>query len=297
MSMNFLIDIFRTQTKKLVLGISVIVIIITRVIPISSHDIYGDGAINTFRALGWFDWLGFSGQSTPFEWFGYIPVWAKLSFHDAPPASFFIQHLFFSVLGDHIYSARLPFVLAGIVSIIIVYCFLKKLEGQRVALLAVTFYSVVSYSVWSGHSMYIEAILELFIIASILFGGLYLFKEQKLKYLYLWSVFTALALMTKYTALFLLPPIAIYLFIFKSQIAAQWKHLLFSTLIFLAILSPVIIYNFNVYQSRGHFDAALSSVLGMHPDDFGIISDRTALFDPIRNIKGMIVTVAHNMSF
>ena len=61
---------------------------------LAQPDLLTDDALYSVRALGWFDYLG-GGQTTPVQWFGYIPWWANLSFHDAPPTIFLIQKIFF----------------------------------------------------------------------------------------------------------------------------------------------------------------------------------------------------------
>ncbi len=274
-----------------------LIIIITRFVPISFGDLYDDNAINSFRAYGWFDYLGTSGQSAPFEWLGYVPTWGNLSFHDAPPLAFFIQHIFFVFFGGNVVVARLPFVLAGVASIFLVYFLLKKITNQRIATWAAIIYSVLSYSVWASQAAYLEGIEEFFIVASVLFGAFYLLNDQKKKFLFLWVIFTACALLTKYTALFLLPSIVLYAFLYRKTLKLQWKSVLLAVIIFFILLSPVIIYNINVYQLRGHFDAALSSIVGMHPEDYWIISSRSASPDIFPNIWSEFNILKSNMSF
>ena len=43
---------------------------------ISSLDVQHDHAINSFRALGWLDYLVGEGQTSPIIWFGTIPWWS-----------------------------------------------------------------------------------------------------------------------------------------------------------------------------------------------------------------------------
>lgn len=287
----------KTYYEKFILIVAGIFVFILRFVSISFPDIYGDGAINSFRAFGWLDWLLKSGQSTPFEWLGFIPPWAYLSFHDAPPLAFFIQHIFFIFGGNGVITARLPFVLTGVGSILLTFILIRKLANFRAALITLLFFSVISYSVWSEHSMYLEGILGFFITASILLGAIFLFRDRKIRNLYLFVIFVALAIITKYTAIFLIPTIFIYLLLYRKKIFQYRRQLIKSIVFFLIILSPVVIYNIKVYSLRGHFDAALSSMVGMHPEDFSIISSRTVSFDLVHNFIGIFKTLAGNMSF
>lgn len=282
-----------------VLGVVLVVVLIfvLRILPISYGDLYSDNAINSFRAYGWFDYLGMSGQSGPFEWLGHIPSWALLSFHDAPPLGFLVQHMFFSLFGDSVVVVRLPFVLAGIVSVFLVYFLLKKLSDRKTASIAILFYAISSYAVWAGQAGYLEGLQELFIVGSLLFGGIFLFQNQHKKYIYIWALFMVGALLTKYTAIFMIPPILVYAFLYKNTFKQHWRHILVGVILMVILFSPVIVYNLHVYGLRGHFDAALSSMVGMHPEDFKIISDRSASANPLPNMVNIFSILERSVSY
>jgi len=282
---------------QIIFSVFLVLITILRFIPISFGDLYTDNAINSFRAYGWFDYLGNSGQSTPFGWLGYIPTWGILSFHDAPPVAFLIQHIFFIFFGSSTVIARLPFVLAGITSIFLVYYFIKKLIDRNVALLASLIYTISSYSIWAGQAGYLEGIEEMFIVGSILFGGYYFINEKKPRFFYGWILFAVGAILTKYTAIFLIPPILIYIYLYGNTLVKYWKHTVITIILALILISPITIYNFNMYKLRGHFDAALSSMIGMHPQDFSIISDRAPSLNIIGNFGSFFNIIIGNMSY
>ena len=261
-------------------------------------DIYSDNALNSFRALGWFDRL-LGGQSTPIDWFGRVPGWAILSFHDAPPLVFFIQHIFFFFLGPSLLAARLPFIFAGLSSAFLIFYFIKKIFNLRIAILAALAFLANSYAVWAALAGYLEGIQQVFIVLAFFFLFLFLQNDYKTKYLYLWSGFLALSLISKYTSLFLLIPPFIFAVLEYKKIFRKigCKKIIAAVIIFFAIASPVIIYNLNVYKTRGHFDAALSSIVGMHPDDFITISGRKADFNLWGNFRSTISTIFANNSY
>lgn len=261
-------------------------------------DIYSDNAINSFRALGWFDRL-LGGQSTPIDWFGYVPGWATLSFHDAPPAVFFIQRVFFSFIGPSVFAARLPFVLAGLASAFFIFYFIRKICNQKIAIFSALIFLINSYAVWAALVGYLEGIQQMFIILAFFFLFLFLQNDYKTKYLYLWSGFLALSLISKYTSIFLFLPSLFFFILERKQVvkAIKLKKAIFAIIIFFAIASPVIIYNLNVYKTRGHFDAALSSMIGMHPDDFSSLAARKADFNLLGNFKSTLSTMRANNSY
>ena len=261
-------------------------------------DIYSDNSLNSFRALGWFDRL-LGGQSTPIDWFGRVPSWAILSFHDAPPLVFFIQHIFFFFLGPSLLAARLPFIFAGLSSAFLIFYFLKKIFNQKIAILAALAFLANSYAVWAALAGYLEGIQQVFIVLAFFFLFLFLQNDYKAKYLYLWSGFLALSLLSKYTSMFLLIPPFVFAVLEYKKIFKKigCKKIIAAVIIFFAIASPVIIYNLNVYKTRGHFDAALSSIVGMHPDDFITISGRKADFNLWGNFRSTISTIFANNSY
>ncbi len=261
-------------------------------------DIYSDNAINSFRALGWFDRL-LGGQSTPIDWFGHIPVWALLSFHDAPPLVFFIQHIFFLFFGPSVFAARLPFIFAGLASVFLIYYFLKKIYNKKIAIFTALIFSINSYAVWAALAGYLEGIEQMFIVLAFFFLFLFLQNDYRVRYLYLWSGFLALSLISKYTSLFLLIPPFIFAVLEYKQIfkKVSYKKVILAATIFLAIISPVLIYNLNVYKTRGHFDAALSSMVGMHTDDFSTLAGRKADFNLLDNFHSTISTIFDNNSY
>src|SRR3989344_7590744 len=95
-------------------------------------DLRTDDTIYSLRAWGYLDFLDSQLQTTPVMWFETIPWWAKLSFHDAPPLGFILQHWFFKFFGSATLVARLPFALAGLGSVYLLYLIGKKLYGEKV---------------------------------------------------------------------------------------------------------------------------------------------------------------------
>ena len=252
----------------------------------------GDAASGSFRLAGWFDYLASAVPTSPIIWYGTIPWWANLSFHDHPPVVFLIQRIFF-LFGDTTFLALLPFVLAGVVTTYLVYLILKP-TGNRVAAAGSTLYAIASYAVWGSRTGYLEGIAVVFITASLLF--LMRFLEQgKKKDFYWWVSMVALAIASKYTTLFLLPAGLILIAIYRRSLF-RLRSFWLGALLFVALLSPVIIFNGMLLATRGHFDATLSSMVGMHPTDYASISERGTNFNILTNASSLGITLATNMS-
>jgi len=82
--------------------------------------------------------------------------------------------------------------------------------------------------------------------------------------------------MTKYTSIFLVPAALLYISIWERKLFKN-KDFYIAILIALVILSPLIIYNYMVFVSRGHFEAALSIIFKMNPDDYKGLSQAGVL--------------------
>src|SRR3990167_4817079 len=90
---------------------------------------------------------------------------------------------------------------------------------------------------------------------------------------FLWfGVFAGLALLSKYTAIFVLIAALAYLF-FENKKLLFNKNLIIGLILTIFIFSPVIIYNLMMFSARGHFDLQFSILFGQDiSQDWPIIS-------------------------
>ena len=227
-------------------------------------DIQTDDSIYSFRAVGYLDYVDSQLQTTPINWFEKIPWWSKLSFHDAPPLVFIIQFLFFKLFGVSLLTARLPFALAGIGSVILVYFLVKRLYNQQTALLASFILSIMSFHNWANKVGYLESIALFFILLTFY---LFLLGFKKPKRFIWFGIALGFTLLTKYTTFFIIPVIFFYL-LFKNKKLFFNKYFIISVIIAILIFSPVIFYNFKMYQTRGHFDLQLAGLFHQDMSDW-----------------------------
>ncbi len=240
-------------------------------------DVINDEVFYGFRSIGLIDTINSPYQPTPFEWFTQVPGWARLSFHDHPPLGFYIQHIFFKIFGVNLFGLRLPFIAAGTISVYLVYLIAQLLfRDQRVSLLASAFLAVNNYHVWISRIGLQESLVIFFMLLSIWFflktisfqGPPSLLFNQSL-YFYLTMITVGFSLLMKYTSIILIPIFLIYL-LWKRRDLLSWKRIILSAILLLVILSPVIIYNFKLYQARGHFDFQISYLLKQKVPDWEI---------------------------
>lgn len=280
------------KDKKLFLGLVIILLLagFLRLFNLTKQDMAGDDSPNSFRSIDYFDWMAAGNtQSTPVDWFEEKQWWQLLSFHDHPPVNFIIQFIFFKIFGVNVFAARLPFVMAGLFSVLFIYLLASKLFDKEAGLLSAAIMAVMNYHVWISRIGYIESLVIFFILAS-----LYCFVHAggNKKYYLVWGLFLGLGIATKYTILFIMPVYFFYLLFFSRKEFLN-KYLYLGILIILIILYPIIIYNIMVFIERGHFDAALSSIIGMHPLDYNIIMNRKPYTG---NVLGPLTTMRDFLS-
>ncbi|HLD51101.1 hypothetical protein A3K34_01745 [candidate division WWE3 bacterium RIFOXYC1_FULL_40_10] len=141
---------------------------------------------------------------------------------------------------------RLPFALAGILSVLAFYLLVKHFLGYKVAAVAALLLCVSGFSVAFGRTAQYQSFLQLFGLLSILAIAWYT-QNPKRKYLVLASFSFTLAFLSHYDAVFYLVPICYLVFTYK----VNFRELSgFFILPCLAILSIFYL----PYVGRGFFE-------------------------------------------
>jgi len=239
--------------------------LILRLVNLALPDMAFDDGHYSLRAIGYLDYVAaVNRQSTPVTWFPEPVWWQYLSFHDAPPLGFVFQWLFFKIGGDNLWAARLPFVLAGMLSIYAIFLLGKLIHGPRLGLLAACLLAITNYAVWISRLGFLDGFIVLWIILSAYF---FLKAKNNPKNYFWWGVIIGAGILSKFTFLFLIP-VFLLILIFWRRADFKNRWLYFSILAALLLISPVIIYNVMMLETRGHPDAVLSTFIGETPEDF-----------------------------
>lgn len=250
---------------------------------LTSADVITDESLIAFRSIGLIDFLASPNQTTPWEWFSdNIPWWAKISFHDHPPLVFIIQYLFFSIFGVSIIILRLPFAVAGIIGVYLLYLIGQKLFNKQVGIIASLLLAVLGYHIWISRVGLQESIVILFSLLAFYYFVLALNNGKH----YYWGIALGLAMMTKYTAGILFLIFVVYLLLTKREVFLK-KNFWLAVLLAVVIFSPVLIYNLKLYQATGHFDLQFSYLFGQHVAEWQSLPGKEQagdLFDRTKNI-------------
>lgn len=252
---------------------------------LTRHDMLGDDAHYAFRSIGYFDYMASEEQTAPAQWFGYRPWWSYLSFHDHPPLVFLIQFMFFKLFGISVFAARLPAALAAVGSIIISFFIGRRLADTSAGLLAAGALTLNNYLIWTGRLGLLESVFTFFLLCAIW----YLLKAlENDKYFLHAGIFFGLTGLAKYTLLLFLPALAIY-FLWKRRDCLRNKKFWFGVAMFLIISGPILIYNFMMFEGRGHFDVQFSDLFNQQHQDWTRLSPRVGEsgFYPLNTVSAL----------
>lgn len=240
-----------------------------------NQDLFGDEAPDAFRAIGYLDFLGTSFQTQLVDWYKNqaLPWWGNLSFHDLPPLGILIMNFFFRLFGDSIWIARLPAIILGVISVYLIYLIVKKLfANEAIALFSALFFAGNGALVWISRTSMLEPLLLFFIVLNIY--CFFQFVENQRRW-WLFGLTLGLVALTKYTGIFLLPVYFVYLISTPASwpVFRNWR--LYAALgLALLLFSPVIIYNFYLYQAVGHFDLQLAYLFGQETPEWTMLAGK-----------------------
>ena len=284
--------LFLKDTSNTVLYILFAIVLLgffIRVWNVGSAEVFHDEGFYAFRSIGYVDYLYNDDQSTPIQWFKdspELPWWTKISFHDHPPLFFIIQHGFFSLLGDSLFVARLPSLIAGIIAIIMAFVLAKTLfRDDKVALFSSLALSVNHIHIWISRSSIMESVLFTLILVNIYF--FFRFVRDYNKWLG-FGLTLGLIFFTKYIGFFLIPAYLLY-FLLCNRSYFTKRQSYYAILIAFVFLIPTIIYNISMYKAVGHFDLQFGSLLHQQlPEWKGAVGK---LKDPFSDIFGNIFSM------
>ncbi|MBI3046108.1 MAG: glycosyltransferase family 39 protein [Candidatus Harrisonbacteria bacterium] len=290
-------------TEKQVLIAILFLAALLRFWGLGSSEFYHDEGFTAFRSIGYLDYIQNDDQTAPIQWFkdaAVLPWWTHLSFHDHPPLFFLIQNLFFKIFGNSLFVARLPSAIAGILSIYLVYLLSERVFINSLSkFFAPLLLSLSLIHIWISRSSLFESVQIFFILLNIyyffkLWGGSTSNGGRTSKDWWLFGMTLGLAFLTKYTSIFLVPVYLTY-WTYKTYWTnrsdrTDWAYLFSAFGLAFLLFSPVLIYNFYLWQTVGHFDLQFAYVfnqptpewrasLGKIQDPFSeIISNLTLMY-------------------
>jgi 4-amino-4-deoxy-L-arabinose transferase-like glycosyltransferase len=186
---------------------------------------------------GWSDFIPSGGDN--------FYAWPKMGFR-APLLPYLLSILYLFNL-DFLVNFFMVFV--GALSVCLVYLLGKTMFNRRVALYsAVLFLVIPLHVIYSAHIL--TGVLFTFFALLTFFSFWEGYEEGKKKYKVLFGFFLALALLSRYTALWIMPVFLLYFLVRdKSLKFLKDKYLWSSILVFFVTLIPWFIYGFFTYNN------------------------------------------------
>ena len=230
-----------------------------RLTALGNGNALSDEVLYGFRSISYLDFDFALQQPSTLQLLpGAAPWWTKLSFHDHPPLVFAVQHVFFVLFGVSLWTLRLSSALFAIVSVWLVYAIGTSLFSKKTGLIAAAFMATDVLMVYVGRVGMQESQVIFFSLLAVLFfvKG---FEGQK----WLFGVGLALGagVLSKYTALFIVPPLLIYAALYERTMLRS-RYFYASVAVFCIVAIPVCIYNYFLYKTLGHFDFQLFHLFG-----------------------------------
>lgn len=233
--------------------------VVLRFYQLGAADVISDEALIAFRSVGYIDYLASPDQPTTWERFdGSVPVWAYLSFHDHPPLTFLVQGLSFKLFGVNTFALRLPFALAGVAAVYLVYLICRQLFHESAALIAALLVAVNSATVWVSRIGLQESLLIFLALLAVYWYRRALDDHRFLPFV---GLALGLGLLTKYTIVAVAAALLVHFFIYRREYF-RLRTFWLGAAVFGLLALPMIIYNVMLYQMSGHFDLQLSYLLG-----------------------------------
>jgi len=256
-----MLDNFKKRSFLLIIAI-IFLASFLRFFNVDAHDPYTDEVLTGFRAIKMIDYDLSLVQTTPWQWVDAVPGWMHLSFHDHPILFFLMQHTSIRVLGETMLALRLPSVLAGVGSVLLIYLIAAHLINKRAGYIAGALLSVQSYHIWVSRLGIQDGAVILFLLL-VLWLWIKALEDGK-KYLWiLWGAALGLGIITKLTILIILPILLVYAIIYKLNFFKD-KFFWYGALAAIIFSSPLWLYNLFLYKNFGHFDFQISALLNQY---------------------------------
>ncbi|NVM03856.1 MAG: glycosyltransferase family 39 protein [Candidatus Helarchaeota archaeon] len=187
-------------------------------------------------------------------------------------------------------------VFIGSISIFAIFSLLNRVYGRNSGYVGAFFYAVNNYAIIISRIAYQEIFLILFLIIIMEFA----YREK-------WNlvgVFLGLSLLTKFTALTIIPSLLIYFCIRNLRLNQKsmktfFKKFIYATFLALLLFLPILIANITTYYNFGYADTFWSRVFGLRDPmteaygeaemPIGLIPTGVLTYDPL--ISGQLINV------
>jgi len=199
-----------------------------------AHDLSNNPLLYSLKNSGWNDFIPYNNT---------LYSWPNIGFR-APIIPYFFSFFYFFDL-----AFLIPYIipLFATLSIYLIYILGKELFDKRVGLYSAIFFSLIPINIYTSEKIWADSFVLFFII--LIFINFWKgYEKGNIKNKVLFGLFMALAVLTRYTALWVVPVFLLYFLIRdKSFKFLRDKYLWYAIGVFFLIMIPWFIYGFNYY--------------------------------------------------
>ena len=176
----------------------------------------------------------------------YYWVWGQnlsLSYFDHPPMIAYMMKLC-SFLGGSEFFVRLPALVSGAVTLVIIYKLALRMFGYRVAVVAS--YLAISWPLLQGVFLVVTPDSPLIMFWAMTLYAFYLgVFEKKIYQIYLSGIWLGCTLLSKYTGILIIPGLFLFLlFANEYRYVLKNKHIYLALILAFILALPIFIWNY-----------------------------------------------------
>jgi len=166
-----------------------------------------------------------------------------------PPFYFLCLNHWMRLFGNSEFVIRLPSVIFGALSILLLYFFANLLFNKKVALLSAFIFSINPFYIYLSQQARMYSLFTLFSLLS-LFYFFKILKEGRKTNMILYLVSNTLNLYTHYFAIFVLLVECLYFTLFHKDFKSKSKQFILTNLFIFILFSPQFIKVYNGFLSK-----------------------------------------------
>jgi 4-amino-4-deoxy-L-arabinose transferase-like glycosyltransferase len=205
-------------------------------------------------------------------------------------AWFYLTDLAYKIFGIHALTSRALSLFFCSLSILVIYSIGKFLFNKRIGLIAAAILAISAFHIRFNETS-MDGAMMFFVLLGFYFFIKELYNSQRLSLIAL--VLFAISFLFKPIVIVYMPAIVIYYFIYINRkgikpqhaIIKDKKRIIAGVLIFLFFFTPVIAYNYILYEQKGISDVLFSRFLKINQTIYAGLQGSDQAWDPVDAFK------------
>ncbi len=178
----------------------------------------------------------------------------KLQIMDQDAVWFWLTDFAMKLFGANMFGIRFLAILFGALSIILVYLIAKELFNKKIGLISAFIFTFSSFQLLETRAE--MDIPMFFFVMFALYATIIFFKTNKTPYFLITWISLGIAAMIKQIAIIMIPAFLIFYIYYNRKNLKKWKikQTIYSILILIASVIPILTFNYLLYKDKGILD-------------------------------------------